>query len=48
MGVVDAVEFKQDFDSIQLKTLMQRLTVFTYIELLQRPLKVIPVEDVMQ
>ena len=57
MGVVDAIEFRQDFDSIQLKTLMQRLAVFTYIKLLQRaaiicycsaPLKVVPIEGVMQ
>ena len=58
LGVEDAVNFRQDFGSIQLKTLMQRLAVFTYIEeLLQRaaiicycstPLKLIPVEDVMQ
>ena len=34
LGVEDAVNFKQDFGSIQLKTLMQRLAVCPYVELL--------------
>ena len=55
--VEDAVKFLEFFGSIQLETVMQRLPVFPYIGLLQHvliicyystPLKVIPVEDVMQ
>ena len=55
--VEDAVNFLEIFGSIQLKTVMQCLAVFYYIGLLQCatiicycnvPLKVIPVEDVMQ
>lgn len=55
--VEDAVNFLEFSDSMQSITVMQRLAVLGYIEVLQRaalirycsaPLKVIPVEDVMQ
>lgn len=55
--VEDAVGFSENSGSIQLKTVMQRLAVLGYIDLLQRdalicycnvPLKLAPVEVVMQ
>ena len=36
LGCLDAVWFGDDFGSIQLKSIMQRLAVLGYIELMQR------------
>ena len=36
LGCLDAVWFGDDFGSIQLKSIMQRLAVLAYIELMQR------------
>ena len=57
LGCLDAVWFGDDFGSIQLKSIMQRLAVLGYIDLMQRAAlirycsafkKVLPVEVVKQ